>query len=122
MKKIIMIFNFFIFLRYCTYEQNVTGRYYSRHKEKGVVHYVELFPDSTFLHLYENANIRQEDRGSWHLCEFDNGDSKYIIFSNWKDFGYSMKYSTYTNVNDVTLMYGQLFFDLDDYDLNFMKE
>lgn len=116
----ILLLVLLFFLSYCVEDTDVTGKYYSKHNEKGVLHYVELFSDSTFLHLYTKGNIRLEHRGTWRLYDYEH--SKSIYFSEWKEFGYSVNHSPFPNIPNVTLKYGQLFFDMDDYDLNFMKE
>ena len=36
----------------CCNDNNIIGKYYSYLHEKGVIHYVELFPDSTYEHVY----------------------------------------------------------------------
>lgn len=66
--------------------QNIAGKY-SNAFESNVVHYVELKPDSTFIHFYSRKNEpAQQNTGTWKL--FNDGKEIEIMFNGWTDLGY----------------------------------
>ena len=123
MKQIIVILLGLFLLTSCS-QNDVSGRYYSQHKEKGVCHYIELFPDSTFKYVYIKNNVHHEHIGTWQLF-FRDGLPEDIHFSSWIEFDeyiIDWKKKNLTLGNNPIIRHGQIFFDLDNYDLNFKKE
>ena len=125
MKRIIFILLTTLLIS-CINNNNPFGVYQARFKEKETIHYVELFPDSTFCQVYEKNGNRNLHKGNFRL--FPNGKYSYIIdFDDWKDFDersieYKKRYLDGINVKSVLLNKGQIFFDMDLYELNFKKE
>ena len=126
MKRFVLYIAMILLLSSCENNNNIFGVYEARYKEKGTLHYVELFSDSTFCHVYEKDGNRNFHKGNFRL--FPNGKHSYTIdFDDWKDFDkhsieYKKRYLDGKNRKSVLLNKGQIFFDLDLYDLNFQKK
>lgn len=107
----------------CTKDE-VFGVYQARFKEKGTQHYVELFPDSTFCHVYIKNDVRNEHRGKFRY--YKDGNYRYFIdFDDWIDFdekSIELKKHMFFGKDNILINKGQMFFDLDLYELNFIKE
>ena len=104
-------------------DDNVVGIYYSMKRESNVKHYVELYSDGTYLHVYVNECTKKENKGVWELYREDSS-RKYINLYNWEKFGYAqeLKNDWRANGKGVLIKNRKMYFDLDDYDLNFKKE
>lgn len=125
MRQIALYITVLLILSGCQNNDSIFGVYEARYKEKGAIHYVELFPDSTFYHVYEKDNIKKEHKGCFQLYKY--GGHYYISFDAWRDFDersieYKKRYHSWERRNDILINKGQIFFDLDLYELNFKKK
>ena len=114
-----------LLLSSCGNGDSIFGVYEACYKEKDALHYVELFSDSTFCHVYEKNGIRKEHKGFFHLYKIKNHYS--IDFDEWEDFDertidYKKRYHSSIRKNDLLINKGQIFFDMDLYELNFKKQ
>jgi len=122
MKHIIILLITGLLLISCC-QNDVSGRYYSQHKEKGVSHYIELLPDSTFKYVYIKDSIYQEHTGTWQLF-YKDGVPEDIHFSSWIEFDENiLKWKTkwQSSLQDPAIRHNQIIFDIDNSDLNFKK-
>lgn len=120
MKKTYWFIILLFMIASCVDDKNPFGVYQARFKEKGTTHYLELFSDSTFCHVFEKGGIRYEHKGTFKLY------ARSIDFNEWKDFDersieYKKRYTGFGH-RGLLLNKGQIFFDLDLYELNFKKE
>ncbi len=125
MKLFVLYIAMILLLSSCENNNNILGVYEARYKEKGTLHYVELFPDNTFCHVYEKNGNRKEHRSTFHFYKIKNHYS--IDFDEWKDFDertieYKKRYHSSVRKNDLLINKGQIFFDMDLYELNFQKK
>lgn len=126
MNKLILVIFVAMTISCCRIDDNIIGKYNSYRHEKGVVHYVELFPDSTYEHVYIQNGNKKINKGVW-LLRWKDSSRIFIDFHGWENFGYTKDYCLIYNRNDIN-GYGvfiknkRMFFDIDDYDKNFMKE
>lgn len=65
-------------------KDNIVGKYINDY-EKGATQYVELFPDSTFLHYYKGNFGELINKGKWTVWVDENVTK--ISFNEWKSFG-----------------------------------
>lgn len=125
MKKIAFIFLIVTMTISCCYnDNNVIGKYYSYQYENGVVHYVELFPDSTYNHVYIQNGVINENKGVWTIYRKTNSRI-FVDFHNWENFGYAKDYCIKHDLNlchNVIIKNKRMLFHIDDYDLNFKKK
>lgn len=127
MKKLILVIVIFIVIitiRCCCNDNNIIGKYYSCLHEKGVVHYVELFSDSTYHHVYIQNGENRVNKGIWTIYRKDS--SRFFVdFHNWENFGYAKDFCIEHNINlchNVIIKNKRMLFNIDNYDLNFKKE
>jgi hypothetical protein len=89
----------------------VVGKYVNDH-EKGAIHYIKLFSDSTFLHYYKNHDGIFENKGTWKYYGDDKKEK--ISFSFWQSMGV---YKETGCINEclriVEIKNGELIFDVD---------
>lgn len=114
-----------LLLSSCGNSDEILGVYEARYKEKDALHYVELFPDSTFCHVYKKNGIRKEHKGFFHMYKIEN--HYFIDFDEWKDFDertieYKKRYHSSIRKSNLLINKGQIFFDVDLYELNFKKK
>ena len=118
----------------CRIDDNIIGKYNDYVipvgpsgdlHEKGVIHYVELFPDSTYEHVYVQNGEKMVNKGGWTIYKKDYSIF-YVNFYNWENFGYAKDFckthSFQINGYGVFIKNKRMFFHVDDYDLNFKKE
>lgn len=124
-KRIVVYLSICLLAYGCCDDNEVFGVYHARFKEKGTIHYLELFPDGTFCHVYEKNNIKKEHKGFFQLYKYEK--QYHISFDDWKDFDvrtieYKKRYHSWRRTDNILINKGQIFFDLDLYELNFKKE
>ena len=129
MKKYILLYCIAI-ITSCTNNAHFSGRYFSCHENSNSLHYVDLFSDSTFLHVYRTKNMTYEHKGIWNIHYSKNQRQYFIDFNEWKDFdSFSMEYKKkhFSNPDSpihyqwLIIRNNQIFFDIDNYDLNFKR-
>ncbi|MGN6568379.1 MAG: hypothetical protein ACTHJ0_10525 [Flavipsychrobacter sp.] len=101
-------------------KDNIVGKYINDY-EKGAVHYVELYPDSTFLHYYKSSSGEFKNKGKWTAWTDENTTK--ISLNEWKSFG-EFKEDDCVNgcLRQVTLKNEKLVFNIDLPDeMNFRK-
>jgi len=119
--KIVILFLLVVIIG-CRKKEAVIGVYHNYY-EKKAIHYVELFSDSTFSHIYIKNGTKKENKGKWHLS-CDKGETN-IVFVKWVPLGdIQEKFAICSNcIECVRLKNGHLFFSMDLYDeMNFKKD
>ena len=115
----------------CTNNTDFSGRYYSCYEVPNSLHYIDLFSDSTFLHVYTTKNKTYKHNGIWKVYYSKNQRQYFIDFNEWKDLdSCSIEYKKkhFQNPDSpihyqwLILRNNQIFFDIDNYDLNFKKK
>lgn len=123
-KNILVLFMVVVTISGCYSDNNIIGKYYSYLHEKGVIHYVELFPDSTYEHVYVQNGEKMVNKGGWTIYRKDCSIF-FVNFYNWENFGYAKdfckKHSFQIDGYGVFIKNKRMFFHVDDYDLNFEK-
>lgn len=103
-------------------KSNITGKYYNNFEE-GVIHFVELMADSTYIHHYKNhdKNIDKVNKGDWKFIQLEKKDE--IMFSDWESFGKYAEEGCSKCLWSVKIKDGELFFNLDlREEMNFYKK
>ncbi len=125
-KRIVVYLSICLLVSGCCNDNEVFGVYYSYRHEKGVEHYVELFPDSTYNHVYIQNGEKVENKGVWTVYKKES--SRILVdFYDWENFGYAKDYCTIYGRDDINgynviIKNKRLILDIDDYDKNFKKE
>jgi hypothetical protein len=103
-----------------TAQNNLIGKY-TNSFEKGVIHFVELKPDSTFSHYYKNGTLeKQENNGTWTISKTKHKTE--VVFRTWVSFGINRQYDCNRCIRFVKLKDNELIFNIDLPDeMNFKK-
>ncbi|MCR5697876.1 MAG: hypothetical protein K6G73_12960 [Marinilabiliaceae bacterium] len=91
MNKLILVIFVAMTISCCRIDDNIIGKYNSYRHEKGVIHYVELFPDSTYEHVYVQNGEKMVNKGGWTIYRKDCSIF-FVNFYNWENFGYAKDY------------------------------
>ena len=88
---------------------SISGKYVNV-SEPDADHYLELNPDSTYIHVYQKDGQRNEYKGTWHFSRSEDE----VYFKMWIGFG---KYAELTCQDtcwtSAKLLSGTLRFDFD---------
>ena len=101
--------------------ENVIGKYKNTF-ESNTIHYVELKPDSTFIHYYKRGEeAAKENKGIWQLSVRPKKTE--IVFNTWVDFGYIDEPICNGCLRVVKLKESEMIFNVDlPNEMNFKKE
>lgn len=102
----------------CLSKKQIIGKYVNT-SELAAIHYVELYSNGDYYHVYERGEVKLENKGKW-ITSQKNCE---VLFSSWKSYGEFAEESCKNGCSwSVPLKDYILHFSPDLPEMNFSKE